>query len=403
MIRVYITPFDDFGEFGTEMDVTPYVDLSSIGKIKRGLDNSTYDIGVFRYNNLSLKLHNSGGKFSEVENLRSIFRTRRAGSKVRVTWAPDFPPVCGIAVCGEAVLSEEIDIYNGVLNDDATQVSIDDQIIPFQVLSSESQLSKIMVPYEDLSGSDTLKDILFKILDQVEVTRYLTVLTGNLSLTVNYIVDDLTWFENRTGKEAIERILLVSNSVLYCDGNTLKAVGRSPGGSVVKSFFGQASLLGNENIFDIPSYRTGQNRILNVVRWKEGAAAVNVESIGRWGAFPKELDVEFVSDSTKQTSSAESIVNEFKAPKKELEMQTVLGPEVIALKFLDRVDIDYPTIAASAGKYLPVVGLTKIGDIESPLPHIMWDLQITQDLNFKIMGMEIDLKTEMIAYNLREI
>lgn len=405
MIRVYITPLDDNGDFADEIDISSYVDMNSIGKIKRSLDNSAYDIGVFRYNNMSLKLHNSSGRFSEVGNLRSIFRTRRAGSKVRVTWAPDFAPICGVAVCGECVLSEEVDVYKGVLNDDATRMTVDDQIADFQVLSYESQLSKVMVPYGDLSGSDTLKDLLYKTLNQAEITKYLQVLESNLNLMVDYIPDDLTWFDLKTGKEAIEALLLVSNSVLYCEGDVLKVVGRMPSADIQKSFYGQASNMGNENIFQIENFRTGQNRILNVLRWKDGGmgAAVNYESVGRWGAFPKDLDVEFVTDNAKQSSSAASIVNEFKEPKRELELATILEPDALGLKFLDRVNIDYPTVWESSGKYFPVVGVTKIGDIESPLPHIMWDLRINQDRDFKIMGIEVDLKSEMITYNLREV
>lgn len=404
MIRIYLQPFDDAGMFGEEIEVTSDVDRDALGKIKRSLGDTTYDIGILRYNNLSLKLQNWHGKYSDVDNLKSVFRFRRSGSKVRVTWAPAAPAICGIAVCGESILSEEVTIYRGILNDDASVMDADDQIMHFDVLSYDSQFSKVIVPYSDLSGSDTLKDILVKILDQAAITRYATVDSEDINLEVDYIPDDLTWFENKTGKEAIEKILLVSNSVLYIDQDSIIATGRTPSDEVKESFFGQNSAIGNENITGINDFRNGNNRIINFVRWQDSSVSEsNGESIGKWGVFLKELDVEFVTDSDKQSQSAESIVDEFKEPKKELRLETFITADSIELKFLDKVDIDYPTVVEASGKYLPVVGLTQIGDFESPLPRSLWDFNLNQDQKFKIMGIEVDLKRELISFDLRGI
>lgn len=403
MIRIYLTPFQDDGSFGSEIEITSKVDIGSLGKVKRSLSNSTYDIGVLRYNSLNLKLHNSQGEFSDVDNLRSVFRFRRSGSKIRITWAPAEPAICGNAICGETILAEEVTIFRGILNDDASKMDIKDQILEFNVLSYDSQFAKVLVPYADLSGGDTLKDILVKILNQDQITKYCDVDEDNINLQIDYIPDDITVYEDLTGQEAIEKIMLAANSIIYVEDDVLKACGREAGETVVHHFYGQSSPRGNENIFSIGDFRNGQNRIINFVRWKDGAAIRSPGSIESWGAFLKELSIDFVTNSGKQELTAQSIVDEFKDPKREMRVETILDAKTVELRFLNRVDIDYPSVVDSAGKYLPIVGLAKIGDVESPLPNILWDFRMSQDQPLKIMGMEIDLKKEMISFELRAI
>lgn len=403
MIAVYLTPLDDLGGFGEEVEITSDVELSSVGKIRRALDNSTYDIGILRYNSLNLKLFNSQGKYSDIDNLNSIFRYRRSGSKIRITWAPGPPLYCGMFNCGEAILSEEVTIYRGIINDDAAKMAIDEQIIELAVLSYDSQFSKILVPFSSLVLGDSLKEILFKILNQTAVTDYLTVDVDNFEFEIDYDPDDLAWFENRTGKEAIEKILLAANSVIFIEDDVLYTSSRAPSAEVEKTFYGQASQIGNENILNMQDFRWGHNRVINLVRWKDGAASSDPFSVERWGASPKDIDAEFVTNLTNQESTAASIVTEFKNPKKEFTLSTPLDVDAVGLSFLDRVNADYPTVVQAAGRFLPIVGLTEIGDIQSPLPKTLWDFKLDTEEHFKIMSIDIDPKSEIISFGLRGV
>lgn len=403
MIRFYLTPFLDSGEFGSEIEISKDVDLGGIGKIKRSLDNSDFDIGVLKYNSLTLKLMNRHGKYSDVDNVNSIFRWNRSGSKIRVTWAPAENAICGIVVCGEALLSEEVVIYRGILNDEASAMGVADQIINFQVLSYDSLFSKVIVPFSALDSADFLSEILFKILNQTQITKYIVVDIDNIDLDLDYVPNSLAWFENKTGKEAIEKLLLASNSIVFIENLTLKSSGRAPGAAVAYSFFGQASDIGIENIIDIEGFRNGQNRILNFVRWKDGLVSDGSSSVLKWGVRLKEIDIEFVTDAVKQAQTSTRIVNEFKNPKREFSISAPANQELIALPFLSRVDIDYPSIVESTGQRLPVVGLTPIGDESAPLPYSLWDFTLTQDEKFKVMGIEMDLKKEILSFQLRAI
>lgn len=409
MIRVYITPFDGNGnrDFGDEIEVTSDVDQSSIGNIRRFLDTTDYDVGILRYSLLKLKMRNTRGKYSTPPALSSIFQESRAASKVRVTWNIDSEnPQCGNAICGEIRLGEEIDLYNGILDDSNSKMNAGDQIENFDVLSLESTISKVECP--TISVSDYFSDAILKILNQTAITKYLTVDAGNISVTIDKQFDDVSWFSERTGKEALEKILLASNSVLYVLGTTVYVAPRTPAVSVVKTFYGQASEEGNEDILDLKEIRNGKNRIINFVRVKDSTdVSKDADSIEDYGIKPdppKELDIPFITNSAKRTDICDSIVDEFKQPKQEFVLETVLDYENYSLVYLDRIKIDYPTPYYHSGSNFPYVDQAVVDDSSTPLPYPLWEFEIDPDqVEFKIMGFEINPKDETISFNLREI
>lgn len=409
MIRIYLTPFNDFGEFSDEIEVTADVDVGSIGKVRKQLDNSDYDIGILKFGSISLKLQNSTGKYSDVYNLQSIFRFRRGGSKVRVTWAPALPAICGLAVCGQTILAEEVDLFNGILNDDTSTMSLSDQIILFQALSFDSIFDNIVVPFDLLDDTDLMSDILFKTLDQDAFTSYVGLDAGRINLAVDFIPDDLTNFQDQTGTEAIKAILSAANSVIYFEDGFLNVEGREPSEDVKMHFYGQASSIGSENILAITDFRNGQNRIMNFVRLSsnsEDAPVISVQdknSIDKWGVRSKDVSIEFATDEAKVKQSLHGILGEFKFPRREFLVDASMDAGTLALKLLDQVDFDYPPIAEKSGKFFPVVGVTKIGDPDYPLPYTTWDFKLYQEEKFKIMGFELDLKKEIISLSVRGV
>lgn len=404
MIRVYLTPFDDAGNFADEIEITSDVDLSSIGKIKRRLDSTEYDVGILRFSNAKLKIRNTTGRFSMPPDFNSVFKVRRSGSKVRITWnINEENPQCGNATCGGVWLGEEVDIYNGILDDSNSKMNAGDQIVNFDILSLDSLISKVETP--TISVSDYFSDAILDILNQSAITDYLTVDAGNISLTIDRQFDDISWFSEKTGLESLQRLLLASNSVLYVEGTTVYVAPRTPGGTVSKTFYGQASNEGNEDILDLRDIRNGQNRIFNFVRFKDTTdVSKNSDSISDYGVRLKELDLEFITNSTKRTDICSSIVTEFKDPKQELVLESVLDFENYALGFLDRVAIDYPTPLYTVGTPIPIVDSAKVDDSGTPLPYEVWNFELdATEKNFKIMGFEIDPKKETIYFNLREI
>lgn len=407
MIKVYLTPFDGTGGFADELDVTPDVDLSSIGKIRLRLDSTEYDVGILRFSNLKLKMRNTRGKYSVPDGLISIFNERRSGSKVRVTWNIDEEnPQCGNAICGSIRLGEEVDLFNGVLDDSNSKMNAGDQIVNFDVLSLDSLITKVTTP--TILVSEYFTDAIYNILNQSEITKYLTVDASNISVSIDRQFDSVTWFSERSGKESLQKLLLASNSVLYVQGTTVYVSPRTHGASVVKTFYGQASEEGNEDILNLMKIRNGQNRIFNFVRFKDTTdVAKDTPSIEEWGIKPdppKNLEIDFITNSTKREEICQNIVDEFKDPKQELDIEVELNYENYNLNLLDQIAIDYPLAFYSQGDALPIVEVAKTEDVTTPLPYEVWQFELDPDeITFKIMGFEIDAKRETISMNLRGI
>lgn len=418
MIRVFITPFDEYGNFTAEVEVSDDVLADSLGTIKRALDQTEYDIGILKNSNLTIKLENSGGKYSEADVESSIFRFKRSGSKVRLSWSSFTDVFCGDAIVGESILAEDINLFEGILVDDSSRMNAQDQVIQFQILSYESILDKTIVPpIEPMlaspilsppnpfpAPSKLLSEILFFILNQSSVTRYISILQGNIVPTIDYIPDSIENLQNKTLKEALSDLLLMCNSTLIIDGNVLFIVGRAPSTALKYTFFGQASELGNENTLDLTDFRNGQNRIINFIRFDQTTFVTkDTFSVNKWGAFVKELDTDYVSTESKLNSLAVTYLNEFKNPKKEFTLKTGLNYEILSLKFLDRVNIDYPTIYSTAGVNFPIIDQTEIGDPKAPLPYLTWAFSLDPSEYFKILAFDIDLKTETVSFYLRGI
>ena len=83
--KVHITPLIASATYGTEVDVTDFVIDKSITKIRRGVDSTDYKLGVYFFDDVSVKLLNVNGKFNE-DDYRSIFPHGRDLAKIRIVY-----------------------------------------------------------------------------------------------------------------------------------------------------------------------------------------------------------------------------------------------------------------------------------------------------------------------------
>src|SRR5690242_10735204 len=98
--RVYFKLFNKDGTYGSDWtEVTK--DVSDLGEISQSIENSDFDIGVFRSGSVSLTLRNDEGKYSEPDTLKTIFTYKRKGSQCKITWdIRDYDLKCGFFKCG---------------------------------------------------------------------------------------------------------------------------------------------------------------------------------------------------------------------------------------------------------------------------------------------------------------
>lgn len=404
VFRVYIKPFDTLGEYEDDWtEVTDDVVLSSLGSIKQELDNTEYDVGVFRSSSFSLTLRNNHGKYSDADVLQSIFRYKRSDSQVRVTWELDNEGAyTGWTELSEAYLSNQVDVFQGLLSDEASSFSVDSLNVSFKVLGMDALFSRVAVPFADISNGDTFEEILLACLDQSTITNLLVVSSGNIECEVNSVTDDVSSLEGKTVLEALKEILQLSNSVLYIENQTVYVAPREETSTTEFEFYGQASQNGVENIQAIDNVRTGSQRIINYLTWRDtGIIETDATSTAFWGIRKKELDSEIITNTTKRRTILQSIRDEFKDRKKEFKLKTPLNYDTLDLFLLDKVGVDYPIQYVEGDFPLPICGIAVCGEAVTPLG--VWSFEIPATDRFKIMSKEISLKDGFVNFGVREV
>jgi len=402
--KVYITPFDVNGIYTAEIDITKWVE--GIGAIAIDTDSSDYQIGVFRNSNVKLDLNNRRGLFSDISIYQSIFRYKRSDAKVRITFLEsDELPYCGTAICGSAPLVEEVTVFEGLLNDESLTEEAGREIVSFIALGFESVFGRITVPFASIAVGDSVSSLLFTLLNQTDVTGLLTLDVANINPSLNQITDAVADLKNITVKAAIDKLLLLSNSILYIKNRTIYVTSRAASAALMFTFYGQASTNGAENIQNVKNITNGKNRIFNYFSWSESTAvSQSSPSVSLHGAKIKQLSSTLFTNNVKQLAIQSALVSEFRFPMQELELETPLTQEVIALNLLDKINIDYPTVYVPSEFDLPVCGLAVCADpVKATLPLGLWSLQIPSDRRYKILKRSLDFKAMKATFKMREI
>jgi hypothetical protein len=405
-LKVYIKPFkgdltyeDDF------VEVTSDVDLSGIGKITQKLDNNEFNVGSFKFTNLGFTLSNDQGLYSEPGVLRSIFVNKRKDSIVKVTWSQeDDGPICGVAICGSSYLADEKTLFYGLLNDTATTQAISRSELSLSAQGIESIFSTTETNYSSLSVGDNISVTIYNLLNQTRITELLSVSQVNISCGEDQIPDSIALLEETTVKEALDELLEKTNSILYIDVGTqvVYVKPRTPEASVSKTFYGQGSNIGSEDIVDINKISVGNNKMFNFWKWSDSTTtSKDTSSISTYGVRKKEIGSDLLTNGTKIGNILTSYKDEFSIPKQEFDLITIFDYGTIDLFILDRVAIDYPTLYYPAVDSLPRYGITRYG--ADKYPYASWILTINTSTNYKILGRVINLKNQTITFNLKEI
>jgi len=400
VIKVYFQTFDNAGNYtGEWVEFTKYV--KKIGSFSSSLDSSDYQIGVFENSNLSLSMNNNTGLFSDSDSENSFFTFKRPNTKVRITYqGAEFQ--AGVSVAGDPQ-GEEIDIFRGLLNDDSYRLNARDEIAKFKVLGFEGLLDNVEVNFSSLSNGDTISTIMKTILNQSTITDVLTYSDSNINVDTDAISDAVADLENLTVSDAMDQLLLVSNSVMYITGETLIVSPRDAGATSQKTFYGQASQNGAENISALTGYNNGIQRVFNFFTWKdEDGKQTDSTSITDNGMRKEEIDFGIFTDTTKQNTLLASLLAEFKDKKIEFNLTTPLDYTTLELALLDRVTVDYPTTyIATEGNDLPLYGASIYG--EAVYPAGLFALIISDQDPYKIIKKKFNLNRQEITFKLREI
>lgn len=403
--RAYIKPRDSQGILTEYIEVTQDIDFGSMGSIDQTIDNDRFQVGLFNFNSFGIKLRNEHGLYSDVTELSSIFRFRRGGCPFKLTWQiEDEFPECGVAICGKAKLSPEVDVLVGVLNDEATTLNLQDQRISFTVLTADAVFDAVETPHASISVSDLYSDTLLLVLNQSEITELLTVDVANINVGLDLAMDVVSEFENTTVKEALDKLLFQSNSVLYIEDETVFIKNRDGGLVSEHTFFGQGSETGIEDVVNIGTISTGLNNVFNFWTWSDTTLkSQDATSISANGIRKKSIEFDEITDSGKRQQVLDEQKTQFSSKKQEFNLTSFVSYETLALGLLARVNVDYPTVyyTATYGGIFPVYGVARYGKAVYPLSETSMTIDVAT--NFKIMGISILTKEQNIVFKLKEI
>lgn len=407
-IRVYILPFSDITQdyLLDWIEITNDLDTNSFSSLTQRLDNKEYDVGVFNFGDCSITLRNEHGRYNKVGDPNTIFGYKRGGTKVKMTYMlQDDPPWCGTAICGQAKIFDEQDIFTGLLVDESTDEDVINQNIVFKVLGLESVFKETLVPFGTISALDLISETIYNILNQSKVTNLMTLSALNISCAIDVAIDSITGLQNKTVKEGLDQLLMLSNSILYVDrDNVIHVAPRIATPSVMWSFYGQASVLGPENIQNLSDIRNGLNRTFNFVRWDQTTlSAEDANSTAKYGVRIKEISSDIITDNTKRNSILQSYRDYFGQPRRELELTTIIKDyDIFDAFLLSKVNIDYPSVYfMKEGQTYPIYDSSIYDEAEYPVAE--WSLEIDPLINWMITGRKIDFRNQQITFNLREV
>lgn len=409
--RVYVQPLYSAFVYLPEIDISDLVE-DVAGTITKSIDSTDFSVGIYTFNDVQLTCDNSDGRLSDTSDSRSIFPFSRDRAKIRIVFdnGDSVPPTT----------------YKGVISDSATEISSDTDELTFTILGPDSVLNNSMVPAGSIADGATVLQAMIAILSTSDITSVLNVSFSNLNPQNNIVIDDGSKFDNLNKNSAMTQLLGVSNSVMIIDANNNVIVrDRQPNFSnPITYLYGKGDQFGRENIKSIQSYNTGLQRTFNSILVTGGqatAVVTDIDSVEQtvtketqtgsasqltsqalYGLRQKAISFAFITDPTTLALIAQGYIDEFAFPKIELEVIVSTG-DVVDTDLLDEVSVNYPLLVTPSGKFLPIIGVTKIGDTDSPLPYVKGAISIDSSLGFKIIEKTEDISAYETTLKIRQI
>ncbi len=383
--KVYFTPRLALNTYGTEIEVSANIISSS--NMKKSIDAADFDIGVFYYGDVKLKIDNYGGKFSDQYDTRSLFPYGRDLAKVRVTYNDK---------------NGETTVFNGLVDDKATKFNFEREEVSLVCPSNDSVLRTLRVPADTVSNGVTAQNAFKALLNKSDITSVLTYDETLINPSSNISIDDGSKFDNIPTRDAIAKLLVATNSVfIITTDNKMKVSAREYNDKVATSFYGPFSKRGNQNILSLKKYNDGKQRQFTVVKVGD-QTSIEQNYVTDYGYRQKTIsNLDFITTDATELTIAKALSDEFKFPKIECEVELKTS-FAKTINLLDPVKIDYPLRLVPDVKFMPVIGATKIGDADKKLPYQYGSSKIIWQATFKVIEIKENIKNFTSIVKLRQ-
>jgi hypothetical protein len=375
------------------VDVTRFVRGGGIETLRKSIDTNDFTIGLFDQNNINIVFDNSNGFF----NNNSGFFTNRIEHRSKVRIHAGYYNNEDIPITSSSGISSEIS-FEGIINSEGTSRESRRETTKYKVLSYISIIKGLKTKSGAVTNGMDFQTAFFNLLNVFEITQYLTVDVGNINPDVNLTIDDGTFFEGLQLNDAIDKLLLASNSVLNIVNNEIIIKSRKEILNIKYEFYGKGSVF-PANVTNIFNENPGQRRVITRIQFEGFSDIFEAQTavIDRFGARLKKIDLGFITDINTLETIANTILNEFQFPKRELEVETsYIGNQ---LELLDLVTIDNPgyVFDPNASRY----NSSKYGTAIYSTPQA--GLKITQRTGFKVLAIDHNFSRFTTKLKLREI
>ena len=384
---VYITPRVSEASLGDEIDISDSVSENGIGKIRYGMsDDSDFDFGTFLYDNLSLRLKNETGLFSDPGDSRSIFLFSREQSRVRIVFEND--------------RRQKFTLFRGVINDEGTKINPKTDDITLSVLSSDSAIRNTVIDEATIDAGITSTVAIKRLINRPPINETVIYYPDNITPPVSFNIDDADGFSNSKTQVKLAELMLATNSVLLTDvDGTIVVRNRDANVLPALYLYGPGDIYSRENCL-IREFSNGLHRMFTSIKIND-RVATNTTIANLYGEKQKAIDFDFVTSNSTADVIAAALLNEFQAPKKEItvEVDTRLS---IGLRAFDPVRVEYPLQSRPAypDTTLPLAGNFLAG--EARFPYQTGAIKVLSNTKFKIRGIEHDPSTFRTELKLRE-
>ena len=383
--KVYFTPRTALNTYGTEVEVS--ANIVSTSNMKKSIDAADYDIGVFYYGDVKLKVDNYSGKFSDKYDSRSLFAYGRDLAKVRITYNDK---------------NGENTVFNGLLDDKATKINFEKEEISLVAPSVDSVLRTVRVGADTVGNGMTAQEAFKRLLNVSDITSVLTYDAGLINPSSNIAIDDGSKFDNISTRDAVARLLVASNSVfVITQDNKMKVAARDFNDTISAAFYGPFSKREDQNILSLKKYNDGKHRQFTVVKVGD-QTSIEQNYVTDYGYRQKTIsNLDFITNDVTELTIAEALSDEFKFPKIECEVELKTS-FAKTINLLDPVKIDYPLRLVPDTKFMPVIGATAINDSAKKLPNQYGSSKIDWQTTFKIIEIKENVKSFTSIVKLRQ-
>lgn len=376
--RVLFTPLIYENVYGDAVDVTQDIDItdfiSSIGTIRQEIDNGDDDFGIFTFGNISLTAINHHGKFNDQNwNGISIFPYRRDRTKVEIEFRDK-----------ENAASTR---FVGLINDDATRHNLRDDTVSFTVLSLDSILRQVRVSPGSIVDGDLFSLAIKKVLNVPDITATIDYSAANVSVDLDLTIDSGETFSNKTASEALNDLLLASNSILYVDfGGTVYVKPRTESATIFY-LHGRGDPYGRNSILEITDYNDGLQRAFSSIKLSDQTTRTSDAWVTAYGFRQKSVSFDFITDTDKEEQIGDRLLREFVVPKAELKVK-VRSEDVAGIELLDLVSVNYPRMIFPDAEYgeIPMFGTAEFGTARFPVEY--GSFEIDANIKWKVIGID---------------